>query len=253
MSLGDHFRELRARVMRVTLVIIIGTSVAYHLTRRGVTDVLLLEQNTLTSGTTWHAAGLVTSARPTAGTREIVKRSLEVFRHLEEDTGLSTGYMETGTLHLAMSEARRHELLRQASTSRGTGIRVEMLGPDETVAHFPLLSPDGLLGSLYYPDEGRATATDITMSLARGARRGGARLFEGVTVTDIVTEGGRALGVRTSVGDVEADYVVTGEWSKRSQKEASRFGQVSIAANTVYVVSYLAPVDGCPATKFTRS
>ena len=197
---------------------IVGCSVAFHLTQRGLTDVLLIEQNTLTSGTTWHAAGLVTTARPTAGTREIVKRSLEIFRGLEDITGLSTGYMQTGTLHLAMSEARRQELLRQASTSRGSGIRVEMLGPEETLEHFPLLSPDQLLGSLYYPDEGRATATDITMSLARGARQGGARVIEGVTVTDIVLDGARAVGVRTSAGDVQADYVVncTGMWGRET-------------------------------------
>ena len=197
---------------------ILGCSVAYHLTRRGVTDVLLLEQNTLTSGTTWHAAGLVTSARPTAGTREIVKRSLDIFRGLEEVTGLSTGYMETGTLHLAMSEARRQELLRQASTTRGSGLQVEVLDPDGTLTLFPLLSPEGLLGSLYYPEEGRATATDITMSLARGARQSGARLLEGVTVSDIVIDGDTAIGVVTSSGEVGADFVVncTGLWSRET-------------------------------------
>ena len=149
---------------------VIGCSLAYHLAKRGESDVLLLEQNTLTSGTTWHAAGLVTQARPTSGTREIVKRSLEVYRCLEAETGLSTGYTQTGTLHLALSEARRQELLRTASTSRGNGIPVEVLGPEETLELFPLLAPEGLVCSLYYPDEGRATATDITMSLARGAR-----------------------------------------------------------------------------------
>lgn len=224
---------------------IVGCSVAYHLTKRGVTDVVLLEQNTLTSGTTWHAAGLVTQARPTWGTREIVKRSLEIFRTLEHETGLSTGYMQTGTLHLALSEARRQELLRQASTSRGSSIRVEMLGPDETVKLFPLLSPDGLVGSLYYPDEGRATATDVTMSLARGARRGGARLVEGVAVTDIVTEGGRAVGVRTSSGDVEADYVVncTGMWGRETGAMAGVRHPLQALAH-FYVVTD--KIDGLP-------
>ena len=224
---------------------IVGCSVAYHLTQRGVTDVLLLEQNTLTSGTTWHAAGLVTAARPTWGTREIVRRSLEIFRNLEDDTGLSTGYMETGTLHLALSEARRQELLRQASTSRGSGIRVEMLGPDETVELFPLLSPDGLVCSLYYPDEGRATATDITMSLARGARRGGARVVEGVTVTDIVTDGGRAVGVRTSSGDVETEYVVncTGMWGRQTGAMAGVRHPLQALAHC-YVVTD--KIDGLP-------
>ncbi len=225
---------------------IVGCSVAYHLTKRGVTDVLLLEQNTLTSGTTWHAAGLVTQARPTSGTREIVKRSLEIYRNLEAETGLSTGYMPTGTLHLALSEARRQELLRQASTSRGNGIRVEILTPEETVGHFPLLSPDGLLGSLYYPDEGRATATDITMSLARGARLGGARIAEGVTVTGIVTEGGRAVGVRTPSGDVAAEYVVncTGMWGRQVGAMAGVQHPLQALAH-YYVVTD--KIDGLPA------
>ncbi len=216
-------QETRESVPRRAQVVvvgggIVGCSVAYHLTKRGVADVLLLEQNTLTSGTTWHAAGLVTQARPTAGTREVVRRSLEVFRTLEAETGLSTGYQQTGTMHLAFTEARREELVRQASTSRGSDIRVELLGPEDTVARFPLLSPDGLLCSLYYPDEGRATATDITMSLARGARLGGARLLEGVKVTDIVVHDTNAVGVRTSAGDVEADFVVncTGMWGRET-------------------------------------
>ena len=231
---------------------IVGCSVAYHLTQRGVTDVLLLEQNTLTSGTTWHAAGLVTQARPTAGTREIVKRSLEIFRNLEHDTGLSTGYLQTGTLHLALSEARRQELLRQASTSRGSGIRAEMLGPHETLEHFPLLSPDGLVCSLYYPDEGRATATDITMSLARGARRGGARLVEGVTVRDIPTEGGRALGVRTSAGDVEAEYVVncTGMWGRETGAMAGARHPLQALAHYYVVTEKIAGLpDRMPTLK----
>ena len=217
---------------------VIGCSVAYHLTQRGTTDVLLLEQNTLTSGTTWHAAGLVTQARPTRGTREVVRRSLEVFRTLEQVTGLSTGYSETGTLHLALSEARRQELLRQASTSRGSGIRVELLGPEETLEHFPLLSPEGLLCSLYYPDEGRATATDITMSLARGARLGGARLVERVAVTEVHTQDGRATGVSTTAGDVEADVVVncTGMWARQTGATAGVQHPVQALAH-YYVVT----------------
>ena len=196
-------------------------------------------------GTTWHAAGLITQARPTSGTREIVKRSLDIYRNLESDTGLSTGYMPTGTLHLALSEARRQELLRQASTSRGNGIRVEMLTPEQTIAHFPLLSPEGLVCSLYYPDEGRATATDITMSLAKGARLGGARIIEGVTVTDIATEAGRAVGVRTSVGEVEADYVVncTGMWARQIGAQAGVQHPLQALAH-YYVVTD--KIDGLP-------
>jgi 4-methylaminobutanoate oxidase (formaldehyde-forming) len=179
--------------------------------------VLLLEQHELTSGTTWHAAGLVTTARPTAGTREVVKRSLEVFRGLEAETGLSTGYQETGTLHLAMGEARWQELLRQASVGRGSGVNVELLGPDETVELFPPLDPTGLRGALYYPEEGRATATDITRSLAKGARQRGATVLERVQVTGIDRTRRRVTRVRTMQGDVEAEYVVncTGMWGRQ--------------------------------------
>ncbi|MCB0908442.1 MAG: FAD-dependent oxidoreductase [Nocardioidaceae bacterium] len=224
---------------------VIGCSVAYHLAKRGVSDVLLLEQNTLTSGTTWHAAGLVTQARPTAGMRDVVKRGLEVYRTLEEETGLSTGYMETGTLHLAMSADRHQELLRQASTSRGSGIRVEVLGPAETVDHFPLLSPAGLVSSLFYPDEGRATATDLTMSLARGARMRGVRISEGVTVNDIVVDGDRVVGVRTSAGDVTADQVVncTGMWARQVGAMAGAAHPVQALAH-YYVVTE--KIDGMP-------
>ncbi len=194
-----------------------GCSVAYHLTRLGWPDVLLLEQHELTSGTTWHAAGLVTTARPTAGTRDVVKRSLEVFRGLEAETGLSTGYQETGTLHLAMGEDRWQELLRQASVARGSGVTVELLGPDETVELFPPLDPTGLRGALYYPEEGRATATDITRSLAKGARQLGATVLERVQVTGLDRTRRRVTRVRTALGDVEAEYVVncTGMWGRQ--------------------------------------
>ncbi|MEY9838273.1 FAD-dependent oxidoreductase [Streptacidiphilus sp. EB103A] len=195
---------------------VIGCSTAYHLAKRGWTDVVVLERKQLTSGTTWHAAGLVTQARPTFGTREIVQRSLEVFRTLEADTGLSTGYERTGTLHLATRADRWEELRRQASVSRGHGIRTQLLGPDSTAELFPLLNPDGVVGSLYYPDEGRGNATDTTMSLARGARQRGVQIFENTKVTGVIRRDGRAVGVSTESGDIEAEYVVncTGMWGR---------------------------------------
>jgi 4-methylaminobutanoate oxidase (formaldehyde-forming) len=160
--------------------------------------------------------------------------------------------MPTGTLHLAMSEARRQELLRQASTSRGSGIRVEVLSPDQTLELFPLLNPDGLQCSLYYPDEGRATATDITMSLARGARLGGARIVEGVAVTDFVVEGARAVGVRTSAGDVEADYVVncTGMWGRQTGALAGVQHPLQALAHYYVVTEKIAGLpNGMPTIK----
>ncbi len=195
---------------------ILGCSTAFHLTRRGWSDVLLLERRRLTSGTTWHAAGLVTTARPTHSMRAIVQRSIEIFEHLEELTGLSTGYRRTGSLHLAFGRDRWEELRRQASACRASGIQVDLVGADRVVELFPLFEPDGLVGALHFPDDGRGNATDTTMSLARGARMGGATVLEDVTVEDVVLREGRAVGVRTSEGDVEAEHVVncTGMWGR---------------------------------------
>jgi len=128
---------------------VVGCSVAYHLACRGWTDVVLLERNQLTSGTTWHAAGLITTARPTSGMRQVVKRAIEVFKSLEADTGLSTGWEPTGTLHLATNADRWEELKRQASTSKHDGIDVEVLDVAATLERWPLLSADGIVGSLF--------------------------------------------------------------------------------------------------------
>jgi 4-methylaminobutanoate oxidase (formaldehyde-forming) len=195
---------------------IIGTSTAYHLARRGWTDVVLLERNTLTSGTTWHAAGLVTQARATWGTREVVQRSLDVFHSLEQDTGFSTGFVKTGTMNLATSPERLAEIKHLASVVRGNKIEAEILDVDRTLELHPLLNPEGLLGSLYFPEDGRGSATDTTMSLARGATKRGVRIIEGVVVTGVETAGGRVTGVHTTSGTIEAEYVVNaaGMWGR---------------------------------------
>lgn len=194
----------------------LGCSTAYHLTRRGWSDVLLLERKQLTSGTTWHAAGLVTTARPTHAMRAIVRRSIEIFEDLEAVTGLSTGYRRTGTLMLAFSPERYAELRHLASPCRGNGIRVDEIGPERVVELFPLMDPTGLVGALHFPDEGRGNASDTAMSLARGARQGGAKVVEGVEVEDVLLREGRVVGVRTSAGEVEAEYVVNcaGMWGR---------------------------------------
>lgn len=195
---------------------VVGCSVAYHLARRGWTDVVLLERNQLTSGTTWHAAGLITAARPTSAMRRVVKRSIEVFKALEADTGLSTGWEQTGTLHLATNASRWEELLRQASVTRPDGIEVQLLDVAATIGRFPLLSGDGLVGSLFYPGDGRGNATDTTMSLARGARDRGVRILENVTVTGVRRDRRRVAGVDTTAGAIECEYVINcaGMWGR---------------------------------------
>jgi len=195
---------------------VVGCSVAYHLACRGWTDVVLLERNQLTSGTTWHAAGLITTARPTSGMRQVVKRAIEVFKSLEADTGLSTGWEPTGTLHLATNADRWEELKRQASTSKHDGIDVEVLDVAATLERWPLLSDDGLVGSLFYPGDGRGNATDTTMSLSRGARQRGVQIFENTPATGIRRDGTRVTGVEAGGSVIECEYVVDcgGMWGR---------------------------------------
>ena len=194
---------------------IVGCATAYHLARRGWTDVLVLERKSLTSGTTWHAAGLITQARPTEGMRRIVRQSLEVFHDLEAQTGI--GFRRTGTIHLAATGDRWEELRRQASSVSAEGIETEILAPDEIQPLYPLLDPTGLVGGVYYPSDGRGNATDTTLALARAAKEAGARILEKTAVTEVLVKGGLVRGVRTEAGDVEAEYVVncTGMWGRQ--------------------------------------
>ncbi|PKV95484.1 MULTISPECIES: GcvT family protein [Amycolatopsis] len=221
---------------------IVGASTAYHLARRGWTDVVVLEKNTVTSGTTWHAAGLVTQARGTYGTRAIVRRSLEIFKSLEEDTGFSTGFVETGTLNIATSAARIDELRHQASVVRSNGIEAELLDVEQTIRVHPLLNPDGLHGSLHFPRDGRGTATDTTMSLVRGATRRGVQVLEGISAVDVLTSHDRVVGVRTAQGDIEVEYVVnaTGLWGREFGAKAGVEVPLQALAH-YYVVTDLIP------------
>jgi 4-methylaminobutanoate oxidase (formaldehyde-forming) len=148
--------------------------------------------------------------------REIVQRGLKTFKNLEEDTGFSTGYVETGTIHLAMTEARMTELKHQELASISSQIEVQLLNREQTLELHPLLNPEGIYGSLFYPYEGRGSATDTTISLARGASQRGVQVIEHVTVTDVKTKGRKVTGVVTTSGDIEADYVVnaTGMWGR---------------------------------------
>ena len=174
-----------------------GCSTAYHLGKRGWSDVVVLERKRLTSGTTWHAAGLITQARPTYGTREIVRRSLRVFHSLEEETGFATGFEKTGTLHLADGAERLEELTRQASAVRANGITAEVISAEQAAELFPPLYPGELAGAVYYPDDGRGNATDTTMALAAGARQLGVRIVENTKVTGVIRRDGRMAGVTT--------------------------------------------------------
>ena len=195
---------------------VVGCSVAYGLTKRGWRDVVLLERKSLTSGTTWHAAGLITQLRATESLTRLVLDSIEILEGLEDETGLATGFRKTGQITIATNQERWEEIRRQASMARGIGVRVEMLATEEVTERFPLLDPTGVLGGMYFPDDGVATATDTTLSLAKGARLGGAQIFENTRVTGVQQKASRVTGVSTDRGDIEAEFVVncTGMWGR---------------------------------------
>ncbi len=196
---------------------VIGSSIAYHLAHLGWTDVLLVERDRLTSGTTWHAAGLMTCFGSTSETSTRIRLySRELFADLEAETGLATGFKPVGLIEAAADHGRLEEYRRVATFQRHLGLEVHEISPREMSDLFPLAKTDDLLAGFYVPGDGRVNPVDLTMSLARGAKNLGVRVAEGVTVTDVLTERGEVTGVRTSHGDVECEVVVNcaGMWAR---------------------------------------
>ena len=196
---------------------VIGTSVAYHLTALGWTDVLLLEQGQLSCGTTWHAAGLVGQLRASeAGTR-LVQYSAALYERLEAETGQATGFRRCGGLTVARTPARMTTLRRTAATAQAYDIECELLSPADAAQRYPLLNAADLQGAIWLPGDGRANPVDLTAALARGARLRGATIRERVRVTGVLSSDGRVRGVRTDHGDIEAEIVVNcaGQWAKQ--------------------------------------
>ncbi|MCB8956851.1 MAG: FAD-dependent oxidoreductase [Mycolicibacterium sp.] len=195
---------------------IIGTSVAYHLTRLGWTDVLLLEQGTLSCGTTWHAAGLVGPLRASESGTRLVQYSAELYESLEAETGLATGYRNVGGVIVARTEDRMVQLRRTAANAVAYDLPCELVSPERAQELFPPMQVEDLTGAIWLPGDGKVNPTDVTQSLAKGARQGGARIAERVRVTGIDVVDGRVAGVRTDQGRVEAEVVVNcaGQWAK---------------------------------------
>jgi glycine cleavage system aminomethyltransferase T/glycine/D-amino acid oxidase-like deaminating enzyme len=200
---------------------VIGTSVAYHLAHLGE-DVLLLERDRLTSGTTWHAAGLMVTFGSTSETStELRKYTRDLYARLEAETGLSTGFKPVGFIEVAGDEDRLEEYRRVSAFNRLSGIDVQEISPREVGAMFPIARTDDLLAGFYVAEDGRANPVDVTMSLAKGARQAGARVVEGVSVTDVLTARGSVTGVLTSSGgsehDIECEVVVNcaGMWARQ--------------------------------------
>jgi heterotetrameric sarcosine oxidase gamma subunit len=195
---------------------IVGTSVAYHLARRGVSNVVLLERRQLTCGTTWHAAGLVGQLRATLNLTRLAKYTTELYRGLEAETGQATGFRQTGSVAVAASAARLEELKRGASMARSFGLEVDILSPGEAQALWPLLSTQDLVGAVYLPKDGRTNPIDTTQALARGARSRGVRIIENCRVTGISVAQGRVSGVTSEAGPIRAPVVVNcgGMWAR---------------------------------------
>ncbi|MDX3974523.1 FAD-dependent oxidoreductase [Shinella sp.] len=196
---------------------IIGCSTAYHLARDHKADVILLEQGTLTSGSTWHAAGLVGQLRSSASITRVLKYSVDLYKGLEAETGLATGWKMTGCLRLATNQDRWTEFRRLATTAKSFGMDMHLLTPPEVKAMWPLMTVDDLVGASWLPTDGQASPSDITQSLARGARMHGAKIVENVRVTGFDIEDGRIRRVRTTLGDIACEKVVNcaGQWARQ--------------------------------------
>lgn len=222
-----------------------GCSVAYHLTKLGITDVVLCERKQLTCGTTWHAAGLVTQLRATRRMTELAKYTGELFATLEAETGQATGFKRRGSLRVANTPARLEELSRGASMGRNFGLPVERVTPEDIKRMWDPIDTDGIVGGYWFPHDGTVNPADVTMAYAKGARMRGARILEHTPVIRIVVEGGKVAGVETDKGVIHTDRVVIcgGMWSREL---ASRIG-VTLplhAAEHFYIVTE--PIKGLP-------
>ncbi len=196
---------------------IIGCSTAYHLARDHKADVVLLEQGRLTSGSTWHAAGLVGQLRSSASITRVLKYSVDLYKRLAAETGLETGWKMTGCLRLATTPDRWTEFKRLATTARSFGMDMDLISPPEVKRMFPLLDTADLIGASWLPTDGQASPSDIAQSLAKGARMHGAKLHEGVRVTGFRMDGARITHVVTDQGDIACDTVVNcaGMWARQ--------------------------------------
>jgi glycine cleavage system aminomethyltransferase T/glycine/D-amino acid oxidase-like deaminating enzyme len=194
-----------------------GCSVAYHLAKFGWKDTILLERDMLTSGTTWHAAGLIGQLGATATITKLRKYSLELYKELEKKTELSTGLKQNGAITVASSKERLQELLRQATAAQLFNVNVEVLDKNKIKELYPEVNDKDILGGVYMPEDGQADPVGVTNVLAKAAKLEGAKIFEKIPVTKILVKNGKITGVQTENGKIDCEYVVlaTGMWSRQ--------------------------------------
>ena len=205
---------------------IVGCSTAYHLAKLGWRDILLLERAKLTSGSTFHAAGLVGQLRSSANITQLLKYSVELYDGLEAETGQATGWKRNGGLRLACNPERMIEIKRQATTAHSFGLEMHILSPREARDLWPLMDARDLVGAAFLPTDGQANPSDITQALAKGARQNGVTIVEDCAVTGIAVRNGRVAGVATALGAVGAEVVVNcaGQWAS----EVGRLAGVTV-------------------------
>jgi len=196
---------------------IIGCSTAYHLSRDHKADVVLLEQNRLTSGSTWHAAGLVGQLRSSASITQVLKYSVDLYKKLDAETGLATGWKMTGCLRLATNEDRWKEYKRLATTAQSFGMEMHLVSPAEVKKMWPLMDVSDLVGASWLPTDGQASPSDIAQSLAKGARMHGAKIVEGCRVEGFDIVDGRVKAIRTNQGTIACETVINcgGQWARQ--------------------------------------
>ena len=205
---------------------IVGCSVAYHLAKEGWSDIVLLERKQLTSGTTWHAAGLIAQLRATANMTRLAKYSQELYGKLESETGIATGFVRTGSMTVALTHNRSQELSRSAAMARAFGVQIEEISPSEAVDLHPFLNRDGVVSAVYLEKDGQGDPSNIAHALAKGARRQGAKIFEGVSVSGFSVSGRRVTSVewrgKDAAGSIQAEHVVNcaGMWAHSLGRKA---------------------------------
>lgn len=225
---------------------IIGTSVAYHLAALGWKDIVLLERDRLTSGTTWHAAGLMVRFGSISETSIAIRKyTHDLYQRLEAETGQATGFSPIGFIQVASDADRLEEYRRVAAFNRYCGVEVHEISPSQVKDLFPLARVDDVLAGFHVPGDGRVNPVDVTMALAKGARQRGVKIIEGVPVLKVLQQGGRVSGVHTAQGDIRTEYVVNccGMWARQLGEQAG----VCIpnqAAEHYYLITE--PIKGLP-------
>ena len=227
---------------------VVGCSIAYHLAKLGWSDVVLLERKRLTSGTTWHAAGLIGQLRASSTMTKLAKYTADLYHNLEAETGVATGMRQCGSISVALTSERREELLRSASMARAFGVPVEDISPAEVKERYPLLETRDVTHGVYLPTDGQGDPANIALALAKGARQNGALTLEGVKVTAIYRDGGKATRVdweteTGETGSTTCDHLViaAGMWSR----EVGLMAGVNIplqACEHFYIVTE--PIEG---------